>query len=883
MSRKTRKLIWSVPLVAVLAVAGALAIFAALAPNGAQAQEVMVPGPVTGLDATVKSRSSIELNWVAPTTGGAPAGYRIDHSSDNRAWTRLVEKTTGTATRYPISTGVKSDTERYYRVFAINEAGTGPVSVEPVTAFASVPVVFPPVKPSRVTLTLGRDAKDPTGKINLSWTEPTDNGGSAVVRYKIVEMIDEDGVGNTPRMECVDQLQGTEVNAAITWITDAAATLGANQRHCLLIDAQAAADDRMAMHSGLTAGSAHSYRVSANNGMDSLPSDTKSITTQAARAPDSPTEPIAVPLANSNIELYWLEPANDGGVDLGPHILEVRRRVRNVGDTAWLPWTDWVRFATDDSTVSVGDDTLTVTSAVAPTAIASVTVASDGSLPENADGTAYNLLLPNADPGEYKFQIRAKQDGTATGLDLESRWVSFNQAPRAGLGYITVPAPVVATTRIPLMPTLTAKALDAEVVKDQGIGLTWKRAGAATEVTTDDGPTPVDYRIDMSKDGLKWAPAQTRTVSLSKWDHQGLKPDDVRYYRLFPINGGRFGQADNAAARAEKAEIASPDQVLNLRQTAATTTSITMSWNSVPGAATYNLYSAKVAEDTGLPVTFMELKFGLTTTTYTDDEKLIPGAFRWYRVIALDDATPAVAVPGADGAEALGETDDAGAPGTPVGLVAQQAFDSILTNSDDRGVLLLWAQPQDKGKDPTTSYTVEWKSDTMTGNAWAVLVEDTDTLEDQTALSTHYHHDVKLGANEQRAYQVKALSGSGAGMASNVSYYPPMAGMAMPGMPGDAMSLMAGQPDDDDPDAIKLTWDAGANATTHTVAGVLRNADGTFDTSTAIWMPDVTSPLKVEMDDRPAGTYIFGVVAGLIDGTDQEWSDWARATVAYPQ
>ena len=39
MSRKTRKLIWSAPLVAVLAVAGALAMFVMLAPNGALAHE----------------------------------------------------------------------------------------------------------------------------------------------------------------------------------------------------------------------------------------------------------------------------------------------------------------------------------------------------------------------------------------------------------------------------------------------------------------------------------------------------------------------------------------------------------------------------------------------------------------------------------------------------------------------------------------------------------------------------------------------------------------------------------------------------------------------------------------------------------------------------
>ena len=40
MSRKTRKLIWSAPLVAVLAVIGALAIFAAMAPGSLFATEL---------------------------------------------------------------------------------------------------------------------------------------------------------------------------------------------------------------------------------------------------------------------------------------------------------------------------------------------------------------------------------------------------------------------------------------------------------------------------------------------------------------------------------------------------------------------------------------------------------------------------------------------------------------------------------------------------------------------------------------------------------------------------------------------------------------------------------------------------------------------------
>ena len=97
---------------------------------------------------------------------------------------------------------------------------------------------------------------------------------------------------------------------------------------------------------------------------------------------------------------------------------------------------------------------------------------------------------------------------------------------------------------------------------------------------------------------------------------------------------------------------------------------------------------------------------------------------------------------------------------------------------------------------------------------------------------------------------------------------------------------MAGATDDNDPGAIKLTWDAGDNATTYTVAGVLRNADGTFDTSAAIWMPGVSSPFTLEMGTRPAGTYIIGVAAGKPDATKpggMDWSNWARVTVEYPQ
>ena len=62
-------------------------------------------------------------------TGGAVVtGYRIEVSfDDDTSWSPLVENTENTATTYA-HTGLASSMTCYYRVSAINSAGTGPVS-----------------------------------------------------------------------------------------------------------------------------------------------------------------------------------------------------------------------------------------------------------------------------------------------------------------------------------------------------------------------------------------------------------------------------------------------------------------------------------------------------------------------------------------------------------------------------------------------------------------------------------------------------------------------------------------------------------------------------------------------------------------------------------
>ena len=88
--------------------------------------DATVPDPPTGLTATATSPTQIDLAWTAPAyNGGAEiSGYRIEVSETGQNWVNLVANTGSTATSYA-HTGLLPGSQRFYRVSAINVAGTG--------------------------------------------------------------------------------------------------------------------------------------------------------------------------------------------------------------------------------------------------------------------------------------------------------------------------------------------------------------------------------------------------------------------------------------------------------------------------------------------------------------------------------------------------------------------------------------------------------------------------------------------------------------------------------------------------------------------------------------------------------------------------------------
>ena len=91
--------------------------------------DATVPDAPTGLTATATTPTQIDLAWTAPAYDGGAAisGYRIEVSESGTGWLDLIANTRSTATTYS-QTGLLPGSRRFYRVSAINRAGTGEAS-----------------------------------------------------------------------------------------------------------------------------------------------------------------------------------------------------------------------------------------------------------------------------------------------------------------------------------------------------------------------------------------------------------------------------------------------------------------------------------------------------------------------------------------------------------------------------------------------------------------------------------------------------------------------------------------------------------------------------------------------------------------------------------
>lgn len=169
--------------------------------EGALSSEVhstpaLEPGAPRSLTATPSSHQ-VTLSWSAPESdGGSPVtGYHIYRSQSSGGETFL---TTVTSTSY-VDGSLVNGVTYYYRVSAYNEIGEGALSSEVQAMPAN-----PPGAPT------GLRAVGGLGQMTLTWTAPSDNGGSAIIGYNIYRSLTPGGEGSVPIAAGVVQLTFTD-------------------------------------------------------------------------------------------------------------------------------------------------------------------------------------------------------------------------------------------------------------------------------------------------------------------------------------------------------------------------------------------------------------------------------------------------------------------------------------------------------------------------------------------------------------------------------------------------------------------------------------------------------------------------------------------------
>ena len=780
MSRKTRKLIWSAPLVAVLAIAGALAIFAVATPGGVFA-DTLSSAP-SNLTAEADGWYAVDLDWDAPAQGSV-TGYRIDMSKDGFIWETLVMDTGNSRTSYTDEHKLKAETNRHYRVFVLNYHGAGRVSVptSAVTDDAEAPKKVTRLRANNV----GQD------KIMLNWTDPDNTGGLDIIQYCIRWAT---VIGMMPG-DCMADGDATDDNGVIL--------VNAEEATSPSCFAEPAGDVSMGTYidTDLDPGTTRHYEIvvitrqddAATGGVDdelaSEASDTAVDTTDGAEKPGAPTVLTAVPIANDMINLYWYTPKQDGGTDITGYRVEVWKEDARQPEISVNPGRS------DSATFDGG----TIDSAVYRRDVPTV-AAGDNPIPE----LVQLMVSVTSTTDKLEFRVFA-ENGTATGDGIRTSERSSN---------------TVGVTST------------AALGRPEGHGVTASTGLDGQINVTINPPTsePTHYRIDSSKDGRNWEVevASTRFTRFENnvYEDINLGPDVTRYYRVFILasNGRDLGPAAwNTAAGTTKVST-SPGAVKNLEAEGVSASQIDLSWD-IPDSTggrpidNYQVQRANPAMDRtveGGSWDNLACAVG-STTEYSDTDDLEINTKKFYRVIAINKEHPKE--PGDSSQEMMtaeiearvaSATTQAGSPpGLVIGLTAEQASDSSGPTTGDTGTVLLWNKPSTAAGGAVEGYVVERSDDG--GTTWDEIADEDDTGTARTDWTDPEH----LAMGEMRMYRVAAKNSAGTGASAMIGYlgyhiddghtHPPVTTgeLTVPSLPSPTVETVGGVK------IISVLWDSG--------------------------------------------------------------------------
>ena len=604
-----------------------------------------------------------------------------------------------------------------------------------------------------------------TTAIDLSWTAPGSNGGSAITGYKI-EVSPNGTSGWT------DQVANTN-STATTYA-----------------------------HTGLAAGDTRHYRVSAINTNGAGTASNVDSATTGTSVPGAPTGLTATASGTTAINLSWSAPGSTGGSAITGYKIEV-------SPNGTSGWTDQVANTNSTATTyahtglgggttrhyrvsaintngagSASNVANATTDATVPGAPTGLTATASGatqidlswSAPGSTGGSAitgYKIEVSANGTSGWTDQV-ADTNSTATtyahtGLAAgDTRHYRVSAINANGAGSASNVDSATTGTSVPGAPT----GLTATASGTTAINLSWSAPGSTG------GSAITGYKIEVSANGTSgWTDQVANTNSTATtYAHTGLGGGTTRHYRVSAINTNGAGSASNVANATTDATV--PGAPTGLTATASGATQIDLSW-SAPGStggSAITGYKIEVSANGTSGWTDQVADTNSTATTYAHTG-LAAGDTRHYRVSAIN----------ANGAGSASNVDSAttgtSVPGAPTGLTA--------TASGTTQIDLSWSAPGSTGGSAITGYKIEVSANGTSG--W------TDQVANTNSTATTYAH-TGLAAGDTRHYRVSAINTNGAGSPSNVDSA--TTGTSVPGAPTGLTATASGATQ------IDLSWSA---------------------------------------------------------------------------
>jgi titin len=311
---------------------------------------------ITGQPVLAAGDRQILVTWTAPTSNGGSAitGYGVERYpfTIGCACYGLAGVAGATDTTFT-DVGLTNGNSYYYRMYAINAAGNGVVSVR--STLYGTPVGTT-VGPTSVAGTAGN------AQVVLTWTAPATNGGT-ISDYTIQYSSD----------------------SGVTWTTfndTVSATASATV-------------------TGLTNGTAYVFRVAATNEAGLGAYSVASAARTPVGAPDAPINLVGV-AGNAQISLTWSPPPNNGGSAITDYVIQYSS---NSGST-WTTFADTVSTATSVTVTGLTNGTAYLFRVAAKNAVGT------GSNSSSSNGLT-PLTVPGA-PSSVSASSGARQSDAVT-------------------------------------------------------------------------------------------------------------------------------------------------------------------------------------------------------------------------------------------------------------------------------------------------------------------------------------------------------------------------------------------------------------------------------------------------------------------------------------